>query len=68
MKVIVSVRLKNGMDLPVTHDIETLADLKKLGEKLAALPAGANKLIPGLADALVEGFGIKKEQAEAKAA
>jgi hypothetical protein len=67
MKVIVSVRLKNGMDLPVTHEIETLADLKKLGEKLAALPAGANKLIPGLADAIVEGFGVKKEQAAAAA-
>jgi len=68
MKVTLQIKLRNGMKLPIEHDIKTLADLKKFGEKIAALPAGANKLIPGVADTPLDGLGIEKEQADAKAA
>ena len=67
MKVTLQIKLKNGLTLPVTHDVNTFSDLKKFGEKIAALPAGANKLIPGVADIQLDGLGIEKEQAAAAA-
>jgi hypothetical protein len=67
MKVTLQIKLKNGIKLPVTHDVNTFADLKKFGEKIAALPAGANKLMPGIADVALDGMGIEKEQAAAAA-
>ena len=67
MKITLQIKLRNGMKLPVEHEIKTLADLKKFGEKIAALPAGANKLMPGVADTPLDSLGIEKEQAAAAA-
>jgi hypothetical protein len=67
MKIIVSIKLRNGMELTLDQDVKTFSDLKKLGAKVAKLPGDANKLIPGIADCPVDGLGIKKEQAAAAA-
>jgi hypothetical protein len=61
MKVTVMVKLEGNIELPVSADIETLADLRKLGAKLAAMPAGANKLMPGIAERKVTSLKFDKE-------
>ena len=58
MKVTVTVSLEGGLQLTATHDVNTLADVKRLGSKLVALPTGANKIMPGLKDREVRGMGI----------
>jgi hypothetical protein len=67
MKVTLEIRLKDGMVLPVTMDLTTLADVKKLGAKLSALPAGLNKFAPGIAESKLDGIRFVKER-EATAA
>lgn len=61
MKVTLNIKLENGMTLPVAAEVVTFADIKKLGNKLSALPANANKLIPGTAELPVKGLSIEKE-------
>jgi hypothetical protein len=61
MKVTLEVVLEGNMVLPVSADVETLANLQKLGTALAALPAGANKLMPGAKDRKVEKLRFAKE-------
>ncbi len=67
MKVTLQIKLNTGVKLPITHDVNTLADLKKFGDKIAALPAGANKLIPGIADVPIVHLGFEKESVAAAA-
>lgn len=55
------IELEGNIELPVSSEVETLADMKKLGTKLAALPGGANKLIPGMAERKVAKLRFAKE-------
>jgi hypothetical protein len=67
VKVTLEISLKNGTVLPVQVDMSTLADIKKLGAKLSALPAGLNKYAPGIAESKIDGLRFVKER-EATAA
>ncbi len=62
MKVTLEIKLKDGMVLPVAIDITTLADIKKLGAKLSALPGGMNKYAPGIAESKIDGIRFVKER------
>lgn len=62
MKCDLILELEGGLELPVSAEISTLADVKKLGTKLAALAAGANKLVPGMAERKVVKLRFKKEK------
>ncbi len=64
MKVTLLLELDGGMELPVSADIVTLADVKKLGSKLAELPSGANKLMPGIADRKVMKLRLPKDKSD----
>jgi hypothetical protein len=62
MKVTLEIKLKDGMILPVAMDLVTLADIKKLGAKLSALPAGLNRFAPGIAESKLDGIRFVKER------
>jgi hypothetical protein len=62
MKVKLEITLKNGMSVPVEVVMSTLADVKKLGAKLVALPAGLNKFAPGIAESKLDGIRFVKER------
>lgn len=62
MKVTLLLELEGGIELPVSAEVTTLADVRKLGTKLAALPAGANKLVPGMAERKVAKLRLPKEK------
>ncbi len=64
LKVTLNIQLEGGIHLPVYAEVATLADVKKLGGKLAALPAGANKLVPGMADRKVTKMFFAKDASE----
>jgi hypothetical protein len=64
LKVTLQIEMDGGIKLPVSAEVATLADVKKLGSKLAALPAGANKLVPGIAEWKVTKIGFAKEKAD----
>lgn len=68
MKVTLEIKLKNGVILPVDMDLSKLADIKKLGAKLSALPAGLNKFAPGIAEERIDGLRFVKEREQAAAA
>lgn len=68
MKITITVKLEGNVELPVSAEVETLNDLKKLGQKLAALPAGANKLVPGMGEREVKLITVDKERERAAAA
>lgn len=46
MKVTLEIHLEGNLVLPVTHEVVTLGDVAKLGQKLAAMPVGARRLMP----------------------
>lgn len=68
MKITLTVKLEGNLELPVSAEVRTLADLKKLGQKLAGLPAGANKVMPGVSDYEVKALTVDKERERAAAA
>jgi hypothetical protein len=61
MKATLEIELETGITIPITHEIDTLASIGGLGRKLAALPRGANKLVPGLTEAKVKKLRFAKE-------
>jgi hypothetical protein len=60
LKVTFIIELEGGIKLPVSAECEKLADVKKLGTKLAALPGGANKLVPGIGEKKLLRIGFPK--------
>ena len=62
MKVTLQIELEGGVIIPVSAEVATLADLSKLGKKLAATPANANKLIEGVRDRKVKALRIQGEK------
>jgi hypothetical protein len=62
VKVTLEIKLKGGMVVPVVSDLRTLADVKKLGSKLSALPGGMNKYAPGIAESEIDGVRFVKER------
>ena len=64
MKVTLQVELEGGIKMPISADVVTFADVKKLGGKLAALPGGANKLVPGMAEWKVSKISFAKDMSD----
>ena len=62
VKVTLQIELEGGVIIPVSAEVATLADLSKLGKKLAATPANANKLIEGVRDRKVKALRIQGEK------
>lgn len=59
MKVTLEIHLEGNLVLPVTGIVESLGDVARLGAKLAAMPAGAKRLMPIVADLAVERLEVK---------
>lgn len=64
LKVTLLLELEGGIELPVAAEVVTLADVKKLGTKLAALPAGANKLVPGMGERKIARIRLPKDKTD----
>lgn len=62
MKVTLALELEGGLELPVVADVVTLADVKKLGKKLADLPGNANRLVPGVLERKVRYIRLPREK------
>lgn len=67
MKVTIKVLLEGNLYLPVTSEVESLADVARIGAKLAAMPAGARKLMPIVADLPVLGIEVETRASEGHA-
>ena len=61
MKVTLEVVLEGNVTLSASAEVETLADVGKLGKKLAELPAGVKKTVPDLYERKVEKLRLPKE-------
>lgn len=61
MKVTLEALLAGGQVLPTSAEIETFADLGKLGRKLQDNVRGVKKLLPDMASAKVEKLRFAKE-------
>lgn len=67
MKVTLKIMLEGNLFLPVSGEVERLADITRLGAKLGALPAGARKLMPIVADLPVLGIEVETRASEGQA-
>jgi len=61
MKVIIEAVLEGKVSLNAAAEVETFADLSKLGKSLVVKVAGVKKLLPDMAAAKVEKVRIVTE-------
>lgn len=61
MKATLEVLIEGNVTLSASAEVVTLADVAKLGKKLAALPAGVKKTVPDLFTRKVEKLRLPKE-------
>jgi hypothetical protein len=67
LKVALDFEFEGGLILNVVGEVETVADLKKMGQRLVALPAGVSKLMPGASSRkLVRVYKSKDEHDKTK--
>lgn len=61
MKVTIEVILEGNVTLSASAEVATLADVGKLGKKLAELPGGVKRSVPDLYLRKVERLKLPKE-------
>lgn len=61
MKVTLTATLEGKIDLDVTAEIDTFADLAKLGKKMGDKVIGVKRALPDLASKKVEKFRVAVE-------
>jgi hypothetical protein len=61
MKLTLEIRMDGNLRLPFSANVESLADLSKLGRVLVNTPRKITRLLPDLKDAKITGVKIATE-------